>query len=54
MVTRNIRPFSDFSEKGLFYFIGNFDEIPYEIKNGNINDESGKSINKTIGSDRFE
>ena len=38
----------------IFYFIGNFDEIPYEIKNGNINDESGKSINKTIGSDRFE
>ena len=38
----------------LFHFIGNFNEIPYEIKNGNINDESGKSINKTIGSDRFE
>ena len=38
----------------LFYFIGNFNEIPYEIKKGNINDESGKSINKTIGSDRFE
>ena len=37
-----------------FHFIGNFNEIPYEIKNGNINDESGKSINKTIGSDRFE
>jgi len=32
VVTRNIRPFSDFSEKGLFYFIGNFDEILYEIK----------------------
>ena len=27
MVTRNIRPFSDFSEKGLFYCIENFDEI---------------------------
>ena len=70
----------------LFHFIGNFNEIPYEIKKpsgqdhtaaegkfvaeatrrrrrilqsrilscGNINDESGKSINKTIGSDRFE
>ena len=70
----------------LFYFIGNFNEIPYEIKKpsgqdrtaaegkfvaeatrrrrrilqsrilscGNINDESVESINKTIGSDRFE
>ena len=41
-------------QQKLFHFIGNFNEIPYEIKNGNINDESGKSINKTIGSDRFE
>ena len=41
-------------DRKFFHFIGNFNEIPYEIKNGNINDESVKSINKTIGSDRFE
>ena len=71
-------------DRKFFHFIGNFDEIPYEIKKpcgdrtaaegkfvaeatrrrrrilqsrilscGNINDESVKSINKTIGSDRF-